>query len=235
MRMRTQLRRTLRRAFIPLAVVTAVVCPATLAASAWLVGRAAPRTFRDVATTPARTVAIVPGALVYAHGEPSPVLEDRLESARALYAAGRVRRILVSGDHAHDGYDEVNAMHRWLVTHGVPSDDVFLDHAGLRTLDTMVRAAEVFRVRDAIVCTQAFHLPRALFLAEYAGIDAVGFVSDRRTYLSRRVDAARELFARSRAVTDRYVLHTRPRYLGSAMPIDGPASATHDSATTARP
>ena len=205
-----------------------------VASSAWIERGSATHIVRNLADAPSRTVAIVLGARVYADGRPSPMLEDRLETARALYAAGKVGRILVSGDHGTRGYDEVNGMHRWLVRHGVPDRDVFLDHAGLRTLDTMARAARVFEVRDAIVCTQEFHLARAVFLARQSGIDAVGIVSDRRRYGTEGSARLRELFAQSRAVLDVYVLGTEPHLLGERIPIDGDARATHDRATQRR-
>lgn len=228
-RLRTAFARPrLRRAALVTAGAAAALLGVPLIVSAWMVRRAASDVYTDVAAVPARAVAIVPGARVYRDGTPSPVLEDRLETARALYAAGRVRRVLVSGDHGTPGYDEVNAMQRWLLARGVPARDVFLDHAGFRTLDTMERAARVFRVRDAVVCTQRFHLPRAVFLARGAGIDAVGLVADRRRYTNARADAARELLARNRAVFDRYLLRARPRFLGPPIPIDGDAARSHD-------
>ena len=226
-------RQHVRRAVVPLAILASALAPALLFVSVWVAARAAPKIHREPSSVPSRTVAIVPGARVYADGNPSPPLLDRLEAARSLYLAHRVRRILVSGDHTRASYDEVNAMHRWLVLHGVPSEDVFLDHAGVRTLDTMQRAASVFRVRDAVICTQTFHLPRALLLAEAAGIDAVGLAADGPHYGSRPVDKARELFARTRAVLDTYVLHTVARHGGEAIPIDGDARLTHDASTLA--
>jgi SanA protein len=180
-------------------------------------------------------VAIVLGARVYADGSPSPILEDRLATARDLYLRGQVRKVIVSGDHSLGDYDEVNAMHAWLVARGVPSRDVFLDHAGLRTWDTMARAARVFGVRDAVVCTQRFHLARSVFLAERTGIDAVGAVADRRRYRSARFDRVREFFARNRAVLDGYLPGSRPRHLGPPIPIEGDASASHDRNTIASP
>ncbi|GMV40340.1 MAG: hypothetical protein AMXMBFR64_20560 [Myxococcales bacterium] len=183
--------------------------------------------FEAPPSVPPRTVAIVPGARVLRDGTPMPALEDRLLAALALWRAGTVKRILVSGDHGTTGYDEVNGMQRWLVERGVPTEAIFLDHAGLRTLDTMARAASVFQVRDAVVCTQRFHLPRALFLARHHGIDAVGLVADRREYVDARRDALREVVARTRAAAD-VVLGVGPRHLGDPIPIDGSASASHD-------
>lgn len=177
---------------------------------------------------PQRTVAIVPGARVYADGNPSPVLADRLETALELYRSKKVERILVSGDHRTDRYDEVNAMHRYLIERGVHPDHVFLDHAGFRTLDTMERAKKVFRVEDALICTQAFHLPRAVFLARRAGVDAIGVPSDRRRYVSDRVNAVREALAKGRALIDVYLLGATAERLGTQIPIDGPSDASYD-------
>lgn len=202
-----------------------------LATNWWVRRQAGPHLFDEAAEVPQHTVAIVPGARVHRDGRPYPVLVDRLEAARRLYETGQVRRILVSGDHAHKGYDEPNGMRRWLLARGVSSEDVFMDHAGLRTLDTMQRAARVFEVRDAVVCTQRFHLARSVFLARHAGIDAVGLVADRRTYGDPRYNAAREMLARTRAFADVYVLGAQPRHLGDPIPIDGSARATHDRMT----
>ncbi|WP_437681127.1 SanA/YdcF family protein [Sorangium sp. So ce131] len=193
------------------------------------VGRSA-EIYRDAGAVPPREVAIVPGALVWPDGTPSPVLADRLAAALELHRAGKVRRILVSGDHGRVDYDEPNAMRAWLVRRGVPSGDVFMDHAGLRTLDTMQRAARVFGVRDAVVCTQAFHLPRALYLARAAGFPAVGYAADRRVYANAERDAQRELLATALTLLD--TLSGRgPRFLGPPVPIDGDARASHDAWT----
>jgi SanA protein len=171
---------------------------------------------------PSRTVAIVPGASVTSRGEPSAMLVDRLETARQLYLRRKVRRILVSGDNRTRYYNEPLAMRRWLTEHGVPDRDVYVDYAGQRTLDTMERAARVFHVRDAVVCTQTFHIHRSVFLAQQAGIDAVGLASDRRRYRRTLADRVREYAARTLAFADAFVLGTEPRHLGPPVPIDGP-------------
>lgn len=230
-RLRPPRRRARRLARLGLNVGLAVALAATgaaVAANLWIERRS--RAWIHVAadTLPPRTVAIVPGARVYPDGTPSPPLLDRLRTALDLYRAGRVRKVLVSGDHHAPEYDEVNAMWRWLSEQGVPPEDLFLDHAGLRTLDTMERARHVFRVEDAVICTQAFHLPRAVFLARRAGIDAVGLVADRQPYAHARANAAREFLASALAVADSYLLGTGPRHLGAPIPIEGDGRATHD-------
>jgi SanA protein len=201
----------------------------TVFANVWIKRSADPYVFRAVDDVPRRRVAIVPGARVYRSGRVSSVLADRLEAAVDLYRAGKVDRILASGDHAGDDYDEVNPMYRWLLDHGVRDEDIFLDHAGLRTLDTMERAKRVFLVDEAVVCTNEFHLHRSVFLARRAGIDAVGLVSDRRAYQAPVRNAVREHFARTKAFLDGYVFRPDPAHLGDPIPIDGDPAATRDA------
>src|SRR3989338_7718288 len=127
-------------------------------------------------------VAIVLGAKVKTDGQPSDILRDRLLTAIDLYRAGSVEKILVSGDDGQVEYDEVNAMRLYLLSADVDPDDIFLDHAGFDTYDSMIRAQKVFGVTKAIIVTQAYHLPRALYLADAFGIDAQGVAADRQTY-----------------------------------------------------
>ena len=112
----------------------------------------------------------------------SNMLADRVEQAYRLWRAGKVEKILVSGDHHTWAYDEPDTMRKALVRMGVPPRDVFEDHAGFDTWATMVRARSIFEVRSAVVVTQGFHMPRALFLADEAGIDATGLTSDLHPY-----------------------------------------------------
>lgn len=196
-----------------------------LALNLWVLASTNDRVFSDVDNAPARTVAIVLGARVWDDGSPSRPLADRLTAALELWRSGKVQKILVSGDHSRQGYDEVNAMREWLVAHGVPDAVIYTDHAGLRTHDSMVRAAQIFQVNSAIVCTQRFHLYRSVYLARSAGIDAVGVAADRTVYVSRHWDAFREALARPMAVVDALIRRS-PKHLGEPVPITGPASAS---------
>jgi SanA protein len=179
----------------------ALLC-ALAGAAFWVRHRVAGDLFRRAADLPARDVGIVLGASVYRSGRPSPVVESRLAAALELLRAGKIRRILVSGDHRPDVYDEADAMARWLLRAGVPPDHLQLDRAGARTWDSMVRAARVFGVKSAVVCTQAFHLPRATYLARSAGIDAVGLEVGAGLGETGWRDLLRESFATVRALID---------------------------------
>ncbi len=206
-------------------------CGVVTGTNVWIGNCANRYIYTDLESVPPRHTAIVPGARVYRDGTPTAVLEDRLFAALSLYRAGKVDKILVSGDHLAQEYDEVNVMWYWLSERNVPPEDIFLDHAGLRTFDTMVRANRVFTVESAIVCTQAFHLPRSVFLARREGIDAVGLVADRRAYLYAKRDKGRELIAKTVAFLDSYLLGTEPRYGGGPFPINGNGQITHDRFT----
>lgn len=149
---------------LPLAMVGSVV---------WLRSAARDHLF-DLDSVPRAPVGLVLGAKVHPDGTPSAFLAARLELAKRLYDAGKVRALLVSGDHARWEYDEPGAMRRWLVEHGVPAEKVVLDHAGFDTYDSCLRAHRVFGVDQAIVVTQSFHIARAVTLCREVGIDAVG-------------------------------------------------------------
>lgn len=127
-------------------------------------------------------VAIVFGAGVWRNGEPSPVLDDRIVTAVELYRAGRVRKLLMSGDNRFENYNEPRVMKDFAVKRGVPETDVVEDFAGRSTYDTCYRASAIFGVRRAILVTQEFHLNRAVYLCESLGVDSIGISADRRAY-----------------------------------------------------
>src|SRR6266540_3645418 len=159
----------------PLKIAGALVALAiagVVATNAWATLSAHGRHYTSLASIPSRTVAIVPGARVDG-GRPLEIFRHRLEAAHALYQEGRVRAILVSGNDSATA-QEVTVARRWLLERGAPAGDIWTDELGLRTRDTMVRAAAVYRVTDAIVCTQSLYMPRTLLLARAAGIETVG-------------------------------------------------------------
>lgn len=131
-------------------------------------------------------VAVVFGASVFSNGDLSPVLEDRVDTAIELYRAKKIDRILVSGDNRHHSYNEPKAMYEYLISHAVDKRDVIIDYAGRSTYETCLRAKEVFGLRRAVLVTQGFYLPRALYLANELGLDAIGVATDLK--LKREVD-----------------------------------------------
>lgn len=170
---------------------------------------------------------LVLGAGVRANGTPSPILADRLDTAIDLWEAGASERVLLSGDHGTPEYDEVGVMLDYLVDRGVPAEAVFLDHAGFETYDSMYRAHAVFQAASAVVVTQAYHLPRALYLADAVGLDAVGARAPGDSRSGQSAREIREVAARVKAV---WMALTRPepRFLGDPIPLTGDGRVTHD-------
>ena len=166
---------------------------------------------------PPAPVAVVFGAGLSAGGEPSPILRQRVETAMALYRAGKVRKLLVSGDNTDPFHDETKAMRRYAIDRGLPAEDVVGDYAGVSTWDTCYRAKEIFGVERAVLVTQGFHLPRALFMANALGIDAHGVAADGDSRPVTRY-GLREFLARAHAV---WMVVTEPpaRILGPKEPI----------------
>ncbi len=169
---------------------------------------------------PHAPVAIVFGAGLYRDGSPTPVLRDRVQAASDLYFQGKVDKILMSGDNRFVDYDEPSAMLEYAVGLGVPADDIVRDYAGRRTYDTCYRAREIFGVEEAILVTQAFHLPRALYLCDQLGVDSNGVSADLRYYLkrSRIFWNIRETLATVTALWDVHISHPLP-VLGEYEPI----------------
>lgn len=213
----TRSRKLLRLALL----LSAAVAGATGWAN-WTVAQSAEsRVYANARSVPQRRVGLVLGTSPRTKRGPNPFFERRLDAAAALFRAKKVRCLLVSGDHGTRYYDEVDAMRAGLVRRGVPKDRIALDHAGFRTLDSLVRARRVFGVRDAVVVTDGFHLPRALYLARENGIDAVGLSSVPVSTAVAPWPATREVGARALLFLDLYVLHRGPRLLGprEALPL----------------
>jgi SanA protein len=182
-------------------------------------------TIAELAPAP---VAIVLGAAVRPDGTPSHALEDRLAQAVELYRAGKVGKLLLSGDHGQERYDETNGMRKWVLEQGVAPEDVFCDHAGFSTFDTMARARSVFGITRAIVVTQRFHLARSLYTAREAGIEAQGTPCDRRTYRKGPWFELRELGSRTKACAQASGLWPSTALAGTPIPIEGDGRASWD-------
>ena len=138
--------------------------------------------FSDVNLISKSYTGLVLGAKVYNNGALSSVLKDRVDSALALYNAGKIKRFLLSGDHGTINYDEVNQMKNYLIKKGVPARDIFLDHAGFNTYSSVYRAKKIFLVTDVIIITQKFHVKRAVYIAKSLGLNVQGFTADKHTY-----------------------------------------------------
>jgi SanA protein len=180
----------------------------------------------SVAAVPRAQAALVLGAQVKPDGTPSAMLADRIDAAADLYHAGKVDKLLLSGDHGRWAYDEVGTMRRELLARGVPARDLFTDHAGFDTWDSAQRAKRVFGVESVVVVTQRFHMARALYAAHRAGLRASGYVADRRSYGSVMGRLRlREALARVKVVADAFT-GADPRFLGARLPIGGDGRET---------
>lgn len=136
----------------------------------------------DIPNAPIQDVAIVFGAGLWRDGTPTPVLRDRIETAAALYTSGKVYKLLMSGDNRFQNYNEPGAMQAYAIELGIPDADIMLDYAGQRTYDTCYRARDIFHISEAILVTQSFHLPRALYTCNKLGIKAIGVPANNRQY-----------------------------------------------------
>ena len=136
----------------------------------------------DVPNAPNREVAIVFGAGLWHDGSPTPVLQDRIETAATLYDSGKVKKLLMSGDNRVQNYNEPGAMQAYAIELGIPDEDIVLDYAGQRTYDTCYRAREIFQIDEVILVTQSFHLPRAIYTCNSLGIEATGVPANNRQY-----------------------------------------------------
>lgn len=188
---------------------------------------------RDKIVSPEEALAFEPdcilvlGAGVYAGGVPSPMLQDRLSEAISLYKAGVSDRLLMSGDHGEVYYDEVNVMKAFALDRGLPSEHVFMDHAGFSTYESLYRARDVFAVRRLVIVTQEYHLYRALYIARALGLEAVGVASDPRAYAGQDYRELREIAARCKDAVYS-VFKPLPTFLGEVIPISGSGDATND-------
>lgn len=157
----------------------------------------------------------------------SDIFKDRLDSALKLYKNKKIEKILISGDHGTEEYDEVNLAKQYLLENNVKEEDIFLDHAGFDTYDSLYRAKEVFGISEVIIVSQNFHLGRALYIAHSLGLDAQGFSSDLHKYITEDKNNIREFLARAKAFLD-VNFNSLPKFLGVKIDIYGDGRQTWD-------
>lgn len=170
---------------------------------------------------------LVLGAGVWRNNCPSHVLEDRLKIGIEAYCAGVSNKLLMSGDHGRNNYDEVNVMKSFAMDCGIPSENIFMDHAGFSTYESMYRARDVFSAHRVLIVTQKFHMYRALYIANALGLEAYGLTSDLREYANATYSQLRESLAR---VKDFFMVIFKPlpTYLGEVLPVNGNGNVTND-------
>jgi len=177
---------------------------------------------------------LVLGAGVYGGDKPSLMLRDRLDKGIELYDLAASDRLLMTGDHGRVNYDEVNVMKQYAINEGIPSQNIFMDHAGFSTYESMYRARDIFQAKKVVIVTQEYHLYRALYIAEKLGLEAWGVATDPREYGGQDYRDAREVLAR---VKDFFytIIQPEPTFLGSAIPVNGNGDMTNDKELSTNP
>jgi SanA protein len=206
-------------------VITIAIITALANTWVWYTTQSAIFTPSQIATK--QQVGIVLGAKVYADGRLSGMTQDRCDTAINLYQQGKIEKILISGDHGQAEYDEVNTMKDYLLSHNIPAEHIFLDHAGFDTYDSIYRAKAIFQAESAIIITQQFHLPRAVFIAQQLGLPAIGAVADIKDYGHMERVIIREKIAVMKAWFN-ILLQAKPTYLGDVIPLIGDSKRSWD-------
>lgn len=161
------------------------------------------------------------------NNQPSPMLEDRLLEGISLYKKGISSKIIMSGDHGKVDYDEVNIMKKFAIEKGVNSEDIFMDHAGFSTYESIYRTQKIFQVKKIVIVTQQYHLYRALYIAKQFGIEAYGVASNPREYARQSIREVREWIARDKDFI-KCIYKPTPTYLGDTIPVSGNGDVTND-------
>lgn len=159
--------------------------------------------------------------------KPSHMLEDRLLEGIKLYQNNISDKIIMSGDHGRKEYDEVNVMKNYAIQRGVPSENIFMDHAGFSTYESIYRARDIFKARKVVIVTQKYHLYRALYIANQLGIEAYGVGADPRQYVGKTYREMREILARNKDFI-KCIFKPEPTYLGKTIPVNGNGDITND-------
>ena len=169
---------------------------------------------------------IILGAGIW-EDKPSPMLEDRLLEGIKLYQNSVSDKIIMSGDHGRREYDEVNIMKNYAIEKGIPSENIFMDHAGFSTYESIYRAKDIFEAKKVVIVTQEYHLYRALYIANQLGLEAYGVGADPRQYIGATYRELREILARDKDFI-KCIFKPEPTYLGDTIPVSGNVDITND-------
>ena len=222
------LKKLIKRVFIVLSILVVIVGSSILFINQY-VKRLGSNYITSSSQVPKADAIIVLGAYVYPNGAVSLMLNDRLTQAHELYKLEKADKIIVSGDHGSKNYDEVNAMKKFLIDKGVPEKNVFMDHAGFSTYESMYRARDIFQATRVIIVTQEYHLMRAVFVARELGLEAYGVTSDLHNYGDvMTMYRLREVAARNKDFFTAKFIKPTPTFLGDKIPVTGDGRATDD-------
>lgn len=217
----------IKKLVIVFAAIFGGLCLAAIFADIFVAFSGPREIYAKIGDLPVAQAVMVPGAAVWRNGRMSDVFFDRASVALGVYRAGKVKKILVSGDHSRGDYDEVDIAKKFFLDNGVPGKDIFVDYAGFDTYDSVYRAKKIFQVESMIISTQNFHLPRALYLARRQGIKVYGIEADLRKYDLGFYNVLRENAARAKAFWD-VAINAGPKFLGDAIPITGDGRVSWD-------
>lgn len=193
---------------------------AVLVIHGWVSQTAAPYTYSEISELPANKVGLVLGTSKYLkNGEPNYYFKYRMDAAEKLYKAGKVQYLLISGDNGHISYNEPIAMRKDLMKRGIPGERIFLDYAGFRTFDSVIRAWKIFGQTKFTIISQPFHNQRAVFIARKEGLEAIAFNAKDIGTMGGLKTQVRERFARVKMLIDLYITKEEPKFLGDPIVI----------------
>ena len=224
-----KLKKILKRTAIVMACLAVLGAVALFAVNGYVtaVGKSHIVTVEQAAALDGVDCIIVLGCQVHDDGSLSDMLHDRLARGVELYNLGAAPKLLMSGDHGRTDYNEVAAMKHYATENGVPSENVFMDHAGFSTYETVYRAKEIFKAKKVLIVTQEYHLYRALYIARQLGVEAYGVSSDLNVYGGQTARDVREVLARCKDFV-MCIFKPEPTYLGEAIPVSGNGNVTND-------
>jgi len=218
----------MRKIFKILIVITIICIILVVSINFYVVGTTKKKIIKDNDYSSLKDVdcILILGAGIWGD-RPSPMLQDRLDEGIKLYNEGIAPKIIMSGDHGREGYDEVNIMKEYAIEKGVPSEDIFMDHAGFSTYESIYRAKEIFDVDNVLIVTQEYHIYRALYIANKLNVNAYGVNSDPRKYSGQSYRELREMLARNKDFIN-CIIKPNPTYLGESILVSGDGNITND-------